>query len=204
MVRLPHCDSASWSRERGRSNRSLAFVGAPRPHAPRQGAQALHRSWELVCRASFGNSECAKIAKNLSPFLAADFSLFCHGSARGGPHVPRTPLRWAGALRSATWSGSFVRMDGRSQRKCLGGYLCTSNSTLSIPIGTDRHALKWQLELAAADTLQSAPSESTPQALHKPRKRRTPPTTLVAVRRHTLQLIRPEIHSAASGAVIVR
>ncbi len=81
-------------------------VGAPRPHAPRQGAQALHRSWELVCRASFGNSECAKIAKNLSPFLSADFSLFCHGSARGGPHVPRTPLRWAAALRSASGVGA--------------------------------------------------------------------------------------------------
>lgn len=53
----------------------------------------------------FGNSECAKIAKNLSPFMAADFSLFCHGSARGGPHVPRTPLRWAGALPVALWSG---------------------------------------------------------------------------------------------------
>ena len=109
----------------------------------------------------------------------------------------------AGALRSATWSGSFVRMDGRSQRQCLRGYLCTSNSTLSVPIRTDRHALKWQLELAAADTLQSAPSESTPQALHKPRKRRTLHTTLVAVRRHTLQLIRPEIHSAAIGAGFV-
>ena len=73
----------------------------------------------------------------------------------------------------------------------------------SVPIRTDRHALKWQLELAAADTLQSAPSESTPQALHKPRKRRTLHTTLVAVRRHTLQLIRPEIHSAAIGAGFV-
>ena len=26
-------------------------MGAPRPHTPRQGAQALHRSWDLVCRA---------------------------------------------------------------------------------------------------------------------------------------------------------
>ena len=49
----------------------------------------------------FGNSECAKIAKNLSPFMAAYFSLFCHGSARGGPHVPRPPLAlgWRTASR---------------------------------------------------------------------------------------------------------
>ena len=56
----------------------------------------------------FGYSECAKIAKNLSPFMAADFSLFCHGSALGGPHVPRTPLRWAAALPVALWSGKLL------------------------------------------------------------------------------------------------
>ena len=157
--------------------------------------------------------------------MAADFSLFCHGSARGGPHVPRTPLRWAAALRSATWSGSFVRMDGRSQRQCLRGYLCTSNSTLSVPIRTHPyrpactqvavgtgdscpqstppapnqrckafisrasgapHQLPWS---PSGDTYSSpaCSHRTTPQGVHKPRKRRTTPTTLVAVRRHILQ-----------------
>ena len=40
----------------------------------------------------FGNSECAKIAKNLSPFPAADFSLFCHGFRLRGPSRPPHPL----------------------------------------------------------------------------------------------------------------
>ena len=39
---------------------------------------------------------------------------------------------------------------------------------------------------------------------HKPRKRRTPPATLVAVRRHILQLLRPEVCPAAVGVMIVR
>ncbi len=105
-------------------------VGAPRPHTPRQGAQALHQSWEMVCRAYTAILNVPKLRKNLSPFMAADFSLFCHGSARGGPHVPRTPLRWAAAS----------------------------------PLRTHR---------------------TTPSGVHKPRKRRTSHTTLVAVRRHT-------------------
>ena len=104
--RLAHCGVPFGAGVRLGAKGRWLDVGAPRPHAPRQGAQALHRGMELVCRASFGYSECAKIAKNLSPFLAADFSLFCHGSARGGPDVPRTPLRRAGALPVALWSGS--------------------------------------------------------------------------------------------------
>ena len=58
----------------------------------------------------YGYSECAKIAKNLSPFMAADFSLFCHGFRPRGPSRPPHPFALAAALRSSTWSGGFVRM----------------------------------------------------------------------------------------------
>ncbi len=67
-------------------------VGATRPHAPRQGAQALHRSMGAGMPGFYGYSECAKIAKNLSPFMAADFSLFCHGFRPRGPSRPPLPL----------------------------------------------------------------------------------------------------------------
>ncbi len=73
--------STSWSGSSVRSKGRWLDVGAPRPHSLRQGAQALHRSMELVCRASFGYSECAKIAKNLSLFPAAAIS-----RASGAPH----------------------------------------------------------------------------------------------------------------------
>ena len=49
---LSHCEvplgAGGWFGAKGH----WLDVGAPRPHAPRQGAQALHRSMELVCRAS--------------------------------------------------------------------------------------------------------------------------------------------------------
>ncbi len=107
-------------------------VGAPRPHAPRQGAQALHRSWELVCRASPAILNVPKLRKICRLLWRQIFHSFGTVSARGGPHVPRTPLRWAAAN----------------------------------PLSSHR---------------------TTPQGVHKPCKRRTPPTTLIAVRRHKLQ-----------------
>ena len=84
-------------------------VGAPRPHAPRQGAQALHRSWDLVCRAYTAILNVPKLRKICRLLWRQIFHSFVTGSARGGPHVPRTPLRWAAALRSTSWSGGLVR-----------------------------------------------------------------------------------------------
>ena len=97
--RPPHplalgCRTAEFLLEREAEQKVAGLMwGLLAPTPPRQGAQALHRSMELVCRASFGYSECAKIAKNLSPFMAADFSLFCHGFRQRGPSRPPPPLR---------------------------------------------------------------------------------------------------------------
>ena len=106
-LRLAHCGSATWSGSSVQSNGRWLDVGAPRPHAPPAGRASPAPEYGAGMPGFSGYSECAKIAKNLSPFMAADFSLFCHGFRPRGPSRPPHPFALAVALRSATWSGGF-------------------------------------------------------------------------------------------------
>ena len=83
----------------------------------------------------YGYSECAKIAKNLSPFPAADFSLFCHGFRLRGPSRHPHPLalgwrnaeclleRGVGSEQKVTglmWGLLAPTPPGRARKPCTG------------------------------------------------------------------------------------
>ena len=74
---------------------------------------------------------CQNSEKSVAFYGGIFFTLLSRFRPRG-PSRPPPPLRWAGALPVALWRGGGCW----SARLCQRVYLCTRNSTLSVPIRT--------------------------------------------------------------------
>ncbi len=113
------------------------------------------------------------------------FHSFVTGSARGGPLVPRTPLRWAAALPVAIWSGGravgvsgyangFIYVQATQHSPYTSAHTEQRRQAFISRASGAPHQLPWS---PSGDT-HSSPAcshRTTPQGVHKPRKRRNSP-----------------------------